>query len=286
MKSICIFIPLYNGKKYIPLIEQEIKSQQTDNVKLSHKYLLTDTNDGSEEELKKIGAEFEKIKPSEFSHSLTREKAIMRCDTDIAIMMTQDCRMVNTDCVLKLSSCINDEIKFAYLRQVNSNRTIEKYTREINYPPKTIIKDKNSIPLMGINTFFASDAFAAYDVKFFKDINGYDGKNLPTNEDMYYAHKVIMKGYKVEYCADTFVDHTHKFSLKQIYKRYYLVGAFFGQNPVFINYKASLGGISLALKTMRLILKEGNIKAFLSFIPNMFARFFGKKRGEKNGKRM
>ena len=280
MKSICIFIPLYNGKKYIPLIEQEIKSQQTDNVKLSHKYLLTDTNDGSEEELKKIGAEFEKIKPSEFSHSLTREKAIMRCDTDIAIMMTQDCRMVNTDCVLKLSSCINDEIKFAYLRQVNSNRTIEKYTREINYPPKTIVKDKNSIPLMGINTFFASDAFAAYDVKFFKDINGYDGKNLPTNEDMYYAHKVIMKGYKVEYCADSFVDHTHKFTLKQIYKRYILFGLFFRQNPSISKYNENSSGLSLSIKTLKLILKDCNIRAFFAFGPNMMARYFGKRKGE------
>lgn len=71
---------------------------------------------------------------------------------------------------------------------------------------------------------------SAINRKIFEELNGYDGKNLPTNEDMYIAYKLITKGYKIKYCADSEVIHSHTFTLKQLYKRYYDTGLFFGMN--------------------------------------------------------
>lgn len=278
--TIDVFVFLYNGLKYIDKIREEIDSQIC-SKKIILTYYVTDTNDGSIEKLSNSNENFVVVKREDFSHSLTRKQALMSSNSDVAVLITQDCRLVNSDVIEVLSKCIDDEIKFAYIRQVNTNKTIERYTRRINYPEQSIIKDKSLIDKMGINTFFASDACAAYDVNYFKEVGGY-GKDLPTNEDMYYAHKVIMNGYKVKYCADTFVNHTHKFTLKQIEERYYLIGVFFKENPEFKKYHATNSGLKLALKTFGMMLIEFNFYALFTFIPNMLARYKGKKEGEKD----
>ena len=72
--------------------------------------------------------------------------------------------------------------------------------------------------------------------KVFKKLKGYDNKNLPTNEDMYIAYKLITNGYRIKYCADSIVEHSHKFTFKQLYKRYYDTGIFFKQNSYLNDY--------------------------------------------------
>jgi len=275
--TIDVYVFLYNGLKYIEQIRKEIDSQIC-SKKILLTYVVTETNDGSIEKLKEMNENFISVKKEEFSHSLTRQKALMSSTSDVAMVITQDCRLVNTDVVEKLTNCINDEIKLAYIRQVNKNFTVERYTRRINYPKKSMVKDISCLEKMGINTFFASDACSAYDVNYFKKIGGY-GKDLPTNEDMYYAHKVITNGKKVKYCADTFVNHTHKFTLKQIKQRYFLIGKFFKENPEFKEYHATNSGLKLAFKTFGMMLLEFNFYAMAMFIPNMLARYKGKKEG-------
>jgi len=277
--TIDVYVFLYNGLKYIEQIRKEIDSQIC-SKKILLTYVVTETGDGSIEKLKEMNENFISVKKEEFSHSLTRQKALMSSYSDVAMVITQDCRLVNADVVEKLTNCINNEIKFAYIRQVNKNFTVERYTRRINYPKKSMVKDISCLEKMGINTFFASDACAAYDVNYFKEIGGY-GKDLPTNEDMYYAHKVITNGKKVKYCADTFVNHTHKFTLKQIKQRYFLIGKFFKENPEFKEYHATNSGLKLAFKTFGMMLLEFNFYAMAMFIPNMLARYKGKKEGER-----
>lgn len=281
MKKIEAIVFLYNGKQYIESCLEEFDNQKTPNYDKSLRFILTDTNDGSKELLDEKKTCYEVISPKEFNHALTREKAIYSSSADIVILFTQDARMVNDDCLEKLANCIDDDIKYAYLRQVNNNWSIERYTRKFNYPKESLVKDKTMIDKLGINTFFASDTCAAVDKNYFILIGGYDSKPQKTNEDMYYAHKVILGGKKVKYCADTYVEHTHKFTLKQLEKRYELFGAFFKENPEIGSYASNGSGIKLALKIIGNILINFNIPALIMFIPNMLARYIGKKKGSK-----
>jgi rhamnosyltransferase len=280
VKTVEILVFLYNGKNYIESIEKEFLHQITPSFSCSLKYIVTDTKDGTKEKLDSLKANYVLIPEHDFSHSLTREKYIYLSAADIVILLTQDTRLLNSDTYEKLASCIDDNIKFAYLRQINTNRTIEKYTRQINYPKQSLVKNEESIKTLGLSTFFCSDACSAVDVSYFKKSGGYDGKNLPTNEDMYYARKVILGGKEVFYCADTFVNHTHKFSLKQVKKRYFLVGRFFAICPEFKQYNTNKSGLKLAFKVFGLSLKDFNVPVILGLIPNMFTRFWGEKKGE------
>ena len=137
---------------------------------------------------------------------------------------------------------------------------------------------------MQLKTFFFSDASSAIKREAFLAIKGYDKKDLPINEDMYIAYKIIMNGYIIKYCADSKVIHSHDFSFKQQYDRYYLTGKFFKQNNYLNNYKVNNSGFRMAKYVLKRTIQERNFKVLMKFMPNMLARFIGMKVGKISGK--
>lgn len=141
---------------------------------------------------------------------------------------------------------------------------------------------KDDIEKYQIRTFFYSDASSAVSAKIYRELNAYDGKRMPTNEDMYFAHKLINAGYRIKYCADSEVYHSHEFTFKQLYKRYYDTGVFFKLNPYFKKYKGNESGFALAKYVLKRSLEEKNIKVFLNILPNFGVRFIAKFLGERS----
>ena len=283
--KIDIICPLYNAEKDIERLHRGILKQK--NVEINNiKYILTDSKDNTEELLKKLKIEYTKIKKEEFSHSLTREQAALSSKADIVVFITQDIIIEREDWLYNLTKDISDgKVQACFSRQLCTNNTIEKYTREKNYPNKSRIVSKENIKELGLKTFFFSDASSAINRKIFEELNGYDGKNLPTNEDMYIAYKLITKGYKIKYCADSEVIHSHTFTLKQLYKRYYDTGLFFGMNSFLDKYGTTKAGGGLAKYILKRAIQDKNIKVLLNFIPNMAVRYIGMKKGKKDGRK-
>lgn len=283
--KIDIICPLYNAEKDIERLHRGILKQK--NVEINNiKYILTDSKDNTEELLKKLKIEYTKIKKEEFSHSLTREQATLSSKADIVVFITQDIIIEREDWLYNLTKDISDgKVQACFSRQLCTNNTIEKYTREKNYTNKSRIVSKENIKELGLQTFFFSDAASAINRKIFEELNGYDGKNLPTNEDMYIAYKLITKGYKIKYCADSEVIHSHTFTLKQLYKRYYDTGLFFGMNSFLDEYGTTKAGGGLAKYILKRAIQDKNIKVLLNFIPNMAVRYIGMKKGKKDGRK-
>lgn len=282
--TIDIICPLYNAEKYINKLHENLRKQQNVNIN-SINYILTKGNDCTEDMLKKLDCNYEIIEKSEFSHSTVRENMARKCNADILVFITQDIIIEREDWLVNLTKCIeNGECAASYSRQTCSNNTIEKYTRERNYPEKSFIVSKEDIEKKGLQTFFFSDASSAIKRDIFMELNCYDGKKFPTNEDMYIAFKLITNGYKIKYCADSVVEHSHKFNLKQLYKRYYDTGVFFKQNSYLNEYKVNQAGGGMALYVLKRALQDKNFSVLVNFVPNMAARFIGMKMGKINGK--
>ena len=129
-------------------------------------------------------------------------------------------------------------------------------------------------------TFFFSDASSAILKDTFLKLNGYDGKNLPTNEDMYFAYKLIMNGYKISYEADSTVIHSHELSLKNVYKRYEDIGKFFAVNSYFNKYSADDRGIDVFIYILKRIIQDRKIYLLPKIFMNFFCRFIGMKVGK------
>ncbi len=278
--TVDVICPLYNAEKFIINLNNSIISQE--NVQINEiKYILTESNDNSEEVLKNNNINYEKIKKSEFSHSLTRERAALKSKADIIVFISQDIEIKRKDWLYNLVKDIDGSVVAAYSRQLTKYDGIEKYTREKNYSNKSRVISNDDIKELGLRTFFFSDASSAIKTSVFKDLNGYDQKDLPINEDMYFAYKLITNGYKIKYCADSEIYHSHKFTLKQLYNRYKLTGQFMKKNSYLDKYGTSNSGLELSKYILQRSIQDMNFKAIIRWLPDMGARYLGMKVGKK-----
>lgn len=278
--NIDIICPLYNAEKDIEGLHKSLLKQK--NVQINKiKYVLTESKDNTEEILKKSNINYKKIKKEEFSHGLTREIEAFESNADIIVFVTQDVIIEKEDWLFNLTKdIISGEVDACYSRQICTNNTIEKYTRECNYPKESKIVSKEDIERLGLKTFFFSDASSAIKRETFVKLNGYDHKNLIISEDMYIAYKLITNGYKIKYCADSEVIHSHVFTLKQYYNRYKDTGKFFKENSYLNNYKVNQAGGNMAKYILKRAWQEKNWGVLVKYIPNMAARFIGMKVGK------
>lgn len=280
--SVTVICPLYKSREYINSLHTSLLMQEDVDLKVV-KYILTETGDGVD----KIVREMDKvdltvISIDEFSHSLTRERAAMESNSDILVFITQDIIIKDKKWLSKLCKPIYEgKCEAAFSRQICDNQSIEKYTRVNNYPKESRIVSKDDVERLGIMTFFFSDAASAIKTDVYKKLNGYDGKDLLTNEDMYLAYKLINNGYRIMYNADAEVIHSHDYKFMQLFKRYFDQGAFLSDNAYLTQYGAN----GSALKLLKVVavesLKDKNFKAFFNIIPNFAARFLGNQAGKR-----
>ena len=281
MLDVEIICPLYNAENYIESLHKSLLKQKQVEIK-KIRYILTESTDNTEKYLENNKIDYRKIKKEEFSHSLVREKEAFESDAEIVVFITQDVVIEDELWLYNLVKDIdNTEIVATYSRQLTKYNNLEKYTRESNYPDKDIIKTKEDIDKYGLKTFFFSDAASAINTKVFKELNGYDNKNLPISEDMYIAYKIIMNGYKIKYCADSVVYHSHNFTLKEIYERYKLTGKFFKDNSYLDQYGTTGSGANLAKYILKRIFQEKRFLLLFRYPFDMAARLIGMKVGKR-----
>ncbi len=278
-----IICPLYNAEKYLKKLHESFLNQKKVNLH-KIKYILTESNDFTLDILKKLKSnkcEFVLIKKEDFSHSLVRENAAFESKADIIVFVTQDIEIKNDNWLENLVKPIEkDKVAATYSRQLTKYNNIEKYTREANYPEKSLIKSKIDIDKLGLKTFFSSDASAAIKRDIFVELNGYDHKDLPISEDMYFTYKLIMSGHKIKYCADSVIYHSHNFTLSEIYNRYKLTGEFFKENSYLDKYGTDSSGFTLAKYVFKRIIQEHRFTLLIRFPFDMGARLIGMKVGK------
>ncbi|GFP74257.1 glycosyltransferase [Clostridium fungisolvens] len=276
-----VICPLYNAEKYIEDLHKNIINQKTE-CEVNVRYALTESTDNTKSILDAMKLDYCLVKKEDFSHSKTREMMGLSSEGDIIVFISQDVIMKNDSWLNNLIKPIADnECEASFSRQICRNTSIEKYIREKNYPIESRVVSKLDINRLGLMTFFYSDASSAIKTDIYKKLKAYDGKDLIINEDMYLAYKIIDNGYKIKYCSDSEVYHSHIFTLTQLFNRYFDTGVFFKLNPHFLNYAGNESGISLLKYVLKRSFEEVNAKVILNVIPNFAARFIGSFLGKK-----
>ena len=280
--TLSIICPLYKAEKYIDNLDMSLKRQLKVEIK-EIKYIVTECyEDKTIEKLKNINAKYRVIKAEEFSHSLTREKAVYEAEGDIIVFITQDIIIKSDMWLYNLTNSIEKGVcEASFSKQICEEKTIERYTRMNNYPSESRILSKKDIDKLGIMTYFYSDASSAIRKDIFIKLNGYDKKNLLTNEDMYIAYKLINNGYRIKYCSDSEIIHSHKYTYLSLLKRYFDQGVFLKQHEYINNSGANSSAINLAKFVLVNSLKEKSLKVFFEIIPNFGARYIGNKLGQR-----
>lgn len=197
------------------------------NSKLHPRLLVVDSssNDGTEAVAKKLNVETLIIARNEFNHGLTREKARKHLGTDIVVMLTPDAYALNENVLEALvEPIVSGNVVLSYARQIPHNRhnIFEAFPRYFNYPEKSEIRSIKDLNRLGKHTFFCSDSCCAYLNKALDDIGGF--RNVILGEDTFAAADLLRKGYRIAYTAEAVVKHSHHYSLKQEFQRYFDTG--------------------------------------------------------------
>lgn len=285
MKSIDIVCPIYQNLQEIESLYNSFKDQKDVKInKVVFPFTLsgTDVDSKIRNFLKDNKITFFEMDKNEFSHSLTREKAIKEyCESELVILLSQDVKLIDPFALNRLASAINDEVIYAFGKQICLNHSIERYIRKKNYPKNSYVVTKNDIDRMQLMAFFASDAFSCLSRKYFIKLDGYQGHNVMMSEDMLYSKFVLDAGYKKAYVSEAVVAHSHKYKLKQLYNRYYETGKFHKEIGLFNQYKSTDAGLKLAIYVLGQALIHFNIPVLFRWLPDMAARYLGMKKGKK-----
>ncbi len=220
-----VIIPTLNGEKQIVSLLETLQTQSLPPSQI----LVVDSqsDDATVERAQSVaGVRVEMIRRQDFDHGGTRDWAIRRCDSDFVVFMTQDAMPTDGDCMKNLLAPLDDpKVAAVGGRQIAypDARPFERLIRANNYPAESRVWAQADIEKMGVRAFLISDVCAAYRKSAYLEVGGFDHPIL-TNEDMLMAEKLLHAGYKIAYSGKAAVYHSHRFTLRQEYRRNYIIG--------------------------------------------------------------
>ena len=280
---ISLIIPTRNAGKEIEVLLNRIQMQTC----IPDEIIIVDSS--STDQTVSICCQYPNVKvltidQNEFDHGKTRDMAIRTCCGDIVIMMTQDAIPKDAYLVENLIRPLENLSVVAVTgRQLAKTDAspMEKLIREFNYPPYGHIRSKDDVEKLGIKAFFFSDVCAAYRKEIYLQLGGFECP-ITTNEDMFYAAKVLQSGYKIAYASDAVVYHSHNFSLKEQYQRNYIQGYEIEKHKELLgNVKLEGEGMKLVVYVIKGLLKSGRVFSIVRFGFDCCARMLGNKMGKR-----
>ena len=269
--TVGIVIPTYNGGLLWKKVVQALQAQRAD----FDKVLVIDSGSTDNTVMIAQQAEFvvEKIPSSEFDYGSTRNLCVNKIDCDIVVFLTQDAIPADNAISLITKVFDNDRIAVAYGRQLphDDATPISEHARLFNYGKEGYIYELCDKDKHGIRTVFASNSFSAYNKKLFIGMGGFCCDS--GSEDMHFAAKALLSGYKVCYAAEATCQHSHNYSSVQIFNRYFDVGVFHKNHAWISNTfgKPKKEGIKFVLSELSFLWKKRNLPWIpIAFINNFF----------------
>ncbi len=286
-KRISVIIPTLNGAEYIVNLIDKFNSQT---IRPDEIVVVDSESDDNTVELCRNydNVRVIEILRKDFNHGGTRDMALRTCNSDFVLFTTQDAVPNNEFYIENLLKPFEDDnVAIASGRQIAREDAwqMEKLVREFNYPAESHVRSKADLAKYGIKTYFFSDVCSAYRKDIYEQLGGFENP-VKTNEDMFFAAKVIENGYKVAYAADAEVIHSHNFTLKEQYNRNVTIGAELERHKELLNgVSADAEGMKLVKYVSLKLLKKGRIFQFIRFGFDCCARKLGNAMGKRKSRR-
>jgi rhamnosyltransferase len=225
------------------------------------------------------------IESRDFDHGGTRNLActLGTGTADIVIFLTQDAILAMDDSLASLIGAFQDpQVAVAYGRQLphTDANPIAAHARGFNYRSSSYVASRETKKITGLKTVFTSNSFAAYRLSAFRELGGFPEKSI-LSEDMYFAARAAMAGYKIAYVADATVLHSHNYTPLEEFRRYFDIGVFHRKEAWIAQEFGGAGGEGkrFLLSELRYLLKVAP-----AWIPRACIHSFFKIAGYKLGK--
>ncbi|MDP9076361.1 MAG: glycosyltransferase [Bacteroidota bacterium] len=279
--KVALLIPTLNaGKEWIDTLNS-IESQV---FNLERKIIIdSGSSDDTSPLAKSFGFEVVEVNKLEFNHGKTRQQLVeLSGDVDICVFLTQDAILASPKSISNIVNVFNDpEIGMAYGRQLphENAKVLEIHARLYNYPAESNTRSYSDRDLMGFKVFFCSNSFAAYRRSALSAVGGFPSDSI-MGEDAIVAAKMLSTGFKKAYVAEATVYHSHSYTVKEEFKRYFDTRVFHEQNSWLIDsYGKPTGeGLKFMKSELRYVFKNSKMLIFKS-IASLGAKWLGYKTG-------
>lgn len=175
------------------------------------------------------GAEVAVIERHQFNHGGTRSWAIRHLsDVDVVVFLTQDALPCGPDALVDLVSGFQDPgLGAAFGRQLphDDASPVAAHARLFNYGAVSRTVGPENIPEFGLKAAFLSNSFAAYRREALLGVGGF-AEDVILSEDMLAGARLLQAGWKLAYCAEACVQHSHNYSMTEEFRRYFDIGVF------------------------------------------------------------
>ncbi|WP_029280989.1 glycosyltransferase family 2 protein [Pedobacter sp. R20-19] len=284
--SISILIPTYNAGKMWRAVLESISIQSID---ITNKIIL---DSGSTDDTIKLANDFGfqilNIKKENFDHGYARQLlADAAHDSDILIYLTQDCILKDATSFRYLVDAFNDEkVGLAYGRQLPhiGAKTLETHARLFNYTPVSRVKTINDKNELGIKTASCSNSYAAYRRTALQEVGGFPSHTIFA-EDVIVGGQLLIKDWNIAYVAEAEVYHSHDYTTKEEFKRYFDIGVFHSTNKWLLDEFGTAGGEGLKyLKSELKYVLKNNPSVLPKMLLSIGAKFLGYKLGMMHDK--
>jgi len=279
--TIGILIPTLNAGT---VWEECLKKITIQTATISRKIILdSGSNDNTIDLAKHYGFEILTIDKKDFDHGYGRVLLAQEAgNVDILLYLTQDCILANADSISNLITAFNDEkTGIAYGRQLPrvEAKLLEAHARNFNYPDISTVKSFADRERLGIRVASCSNSFAAYRTNIFHEIGGFP-RNSIFGEDVILGGQMLIKGWKIAYVANAEAYHSHNYTIKEEFKRYFDIGVFHKTNDWLLKEFGSANGEGLKyVKSELNIIIKNNIMLLPKMMGSTLAKWAGYKLG-------
>ena len=228
-----LFIPTLNAG---PLLAEVLEGIRQQSYPISRLVIVdSGSTDGTLEMIQRLPHDLLTLEKKDFDHGGTRQWAVESFpDADIFVFLTQDAILENSDAIEQMVKALqsNPQLGMCYGRQLphHGAKPLEAHSRIFNYPPVSQIRGLEDRFRFGIKTISCSNSFAAYRKRAFFEAGGFPSGTI-LGEDVLIAGQMLLKGWKMAYLSDSKVRHSHDYSIREEFCRYFDIGVFHIQNP-------------------------------------------------------
>ena len=239
------------------------------------------STDGTAEHARAAGLRVHDLDPSVFGHGRTRNLGVRMTTADTVCFLTQDVLPCTPDWPLRFAAALDDAaVAGVYGRQVPRDATtMEMFFVAMNYPANSLRftpRPGGHHPRPGRVLF--SNAFSAVRRDTIERFPFDEG--VPVSEDQVWAHRVLAAGYTIAYDAGIEALHAHRYSLRGLYTRSFLVGRALAAAQM--DGGASLGeSIRFLRSELAYFMRQGHTHRLPQLLSYEFVRWAGFQAGRR-----
>lgn len=242
---ISVIIPVKDGGEDLGRCLTAIAAQRVDDA-VEIVVVDSGSSDGSIALARSFGALVHEIPPSEFSHGGTRNLGASLSSGSVLVFVSQDAFAVRDDWLALLTAPLGDPaVAGAYSRQIahEDASPSEQFFLDFLYGPRSRVQ-RAAGPRIGPADTLFSNVAAAIRRDVFERFPFVE--DIVMSEDQEWSARVIKAGYELHYVAGAVVRHSHPYTLRQAFRRFYDSGLSARQSYLVESSVADLARLHVA----------------------------------------